>query len=185
MMTTTHAAVGLLVAIGVAGIEPGFGAPVALAAYAGSGFPDVDVFVGTHRRTLHYPVWYWVAFLPVAGVAVVSPSVATVSAAVFVGCAALHSSSDVLGGGLGAKPWIEDDERGVYSHYHGRWLRPRRVIRWDGAPEDLVAAVVLSVPALAYFDGVVWYVAVVGVATSVVYTGLRKRLPDIVPALFT
>lgn len=184
-MTTTHAAMGLLVAVGIAGVDPGVGTPVAVAAYAGSVLPDLDVVVGEHRRTLHYPVGYWVGTVPFVGAVIAAPSVVTVAAAVFVGCAALHSSSDVLGGGLGARPWIEDDERGVYDHYHDRWVPPRRYVRWDGAPEDLVMAVVVSVPALLYFDGVVWYGAVMGVVVSVVYTGLRKRLPDLVPGLFT
>mgnify|MGYP000306638765 CR=1 FL=1 len=184
-MTTTHAAMGLLVAIGVARVDPGVATPVALAAYAGSVAPDLDVFVGQHRHTLHYPVWYWVVTVPAVGIAVIAPSVPTVAAAAFLGCAALHSSTDVLGGGLGVKPWIEDDERGVYSHYHGRWLPPLRYVRWDGAPEDLVFAVALSAPALLYFDGVVWTVVVAGLGASVVYTVTRKRLPDLVPGLFT
>lgn len=184
-MTTTHAAMGLLVALGVTSFDPGMVTPVALAAYAGSVFPDLDVLVGDHRRTLHYPVGYWVVATPLAGIAIVDAGVATVSLAVFVGCAALHSSADVLGGGLGLKPWVEDDDRGVYDHVHNRWVPPRRFFRWDGAPEDLVAAVLLSALPLLYFEGVVWIVTVAGVVVSVVYTALRKRLPDIAPGLFT
>ncbi|MFB6105308.1 MAG: metal-dependent hydrolase [Halobacteriaceae archaeon] len=184
-MTTTHAAMGLLIAVGVARVDPAIGVSVAIAAYAGSVFPDLDVFVGQHRRTLHYPVWYWVLAALATGVAIGVPSTRSVGVATFLGAAALHASTDVLGGGLGIRPWIEDDDRGVYSHYHGRWVAPLRLIRWDGAPEDLVVAVVLSVPALLAYSGVVRGLVVAGLVASVVYTVSRKRLPDLVPGLFT
>lgn len=184
-MTTTHAAMGLLAGVAVAVIDPGYGAVVGLTAYAGGVFPDLDVFVGDHRRTLHYPVGYWGVGAPAIVAAVGWPAPVTVGIAAFLGGAALHSTTDILGGGRGPKPWSEDDDRGVYDHYRGRWLRPRRLVRWDGSPEDLILAVVLSVPPLVYFDGVVRVVTVAGIVASMVYAGLRRRLPDLVPALFT
>lgn len=184
-MTTTHAAIGLVLAVGVTRVEPTVGTLVALAAYAGSTFPDLDVLVGEHRRTLHYPIGYWGLAVPATVVAVAVPGPFTVGGAAFLAGAALHASMDVFGGGLGPKPWIEDDDRGVYDHFHDRWVPPLRVVRWDGAPEDLLLAVVLSVPPFLVFDGVVQALTGVGVLASVGYTLIRRRLPDLVPNLFT
>lgn len=182
MMTTTHAAVGVLLAAPLALVAPEFAAVAGLTAVAGSVFPDLDVAF-EHRKTLHDPVLYWVAALPAAGVALLAPGPATVGAAVFLGAAAVHCVTDVAGGGLGLRPWEVDDDRGVYDHLRGRWIAPRRWIRYDGAPEDLVAVVALSVPGLVVFDGPVRALLVAGVAVSVVYTAVRKRLPEWAPGL--
>ncbi len=75
-------------------------------------------------------------------------------------------------------PWNGRTERAVYDHVHGRWIRPRRWIRYDGAPEDAALAVALAVPALVVFDG--WLTALVlgGVAISVGYALVRRRVVD-------
>jgi hypothetical protein len=81
----------------------------------------------------------------------------------------------------------------VYDHVRGRWIRPRRWIRYDGAPEDAVLAGALAVPtlALAPSDAVpLLYPGVVAVvAVSVVYAALRRhvaaltaRVASLVPA---
>jgi hypothetical protein len=75
--------------------------------------------------------------------------------------------------------WEATDDRGVYVHSTGRWVTPRRWIRYDGAPEELLAVAAFSVPGLVLFDGVVRTLTVVGLAVSVVYVAVRKRLPEI------
>jgi len=73
-------------------------------------------------------------------------------------------------------PWNDRTERAVYDHVRGRWIRPRRWIRYDGAPEDAVLGVALAIPALVVFDG--WLTAVITgcVTVSLVYALLRRRL---------
>lgn len=177
MMSTTHAAMGATVAALVAPVVPEFAAIAALAAIAGGAFPDLDVLF-EHRKTLHYPEGYWLLAGPLLVVAAEWPGTWTVAAAAFLGSAALHSSTDAMGGGLGLRPWECDDERGVYSHRRGHWIPPRRWIRYDGAPEDLLVATAFSLLPVVVFDGLVLQVLVVSLGASVVYTGLRRRLPD-------
>lgn len=177
MMTPTHTAMGASVAALLAPVAPEFAAIAALSAIAGGAFPDLDILF-EHRKTLHFPERYWLLAVPLVAIAAVWPGIWTVSAAAFVVSAALHSGTDAFGGGLGLRPWAVDDQRGVYAHRRGRWIPPRRWVRYDGAPEDLLVAAVLSVLPLVVFDGLVARVVLVGLGASVVYTAVRKRLPD-------
>lgn len=179
-MGTTHAAAGLAVASTLLWLAPDLATPAALAAIAGGLIPDLDLFVGDHRRTLHYPGYYWLVALPALGLAALMPGPATAAVAFFLLSAALHSATDVLGAGHELRPWERTSDRAVYLHATGRWLRARRVVRYDGAPEDVLLTVVLSLPALAWFDGVVRAAAAAGVALAVGYALVRRRLPPYV-----
>lgn len=174
-MATTHVLAGIALALLVA---PEAGVVVVAAAALGGVVPDLDL-LGAHRRTLHYPVLGVVAAGVAGAVAVAVPSTATLALALFVASAALHAASDALGGGLELRPWEGTSEEAVYSHAHGRWLRPRRLVRYDGAPEDLLVAVALAVPVLAAGDELVRWVAVALVAASAVYVALRRPMVDL------
>jgi hypothetical protein len=184
MMSTTHAAMGAALTVPLAAGAPDLAPVAALGAFLGGLAPDLDAVVGEHRRTLHHPELYTALSVLAAGVALARPSPGTVAVAATVGGAALHSVTDVVGGGLAPRPWVADDDRGIYLHTRGRWVAPRRWIRYDGAPEDLVAAVVLTAPVAATYGGPVRTLALLGVAVSVLYTLLRRRLPAWVPDLF-
>ncbi|MFB6132539.1 MAG: metal-dependent hydrolase [Halanaeroarchaeum sp.] len=177
MMSTTHAAMGATVAALFAPVAPELAAIAAFAAIAGGAFPDLDVFF-EHRKTLHYPEGYWLLPGLLLAVASAWPGNWTVAAVSFVGSAALHSATDASGGGLGLRPWDRDDDRGVYVHRRGRWIRPRRWVRYDGAPEDLLAAATFSVLPILVFEGAVRRVLFVALGASMTYTAVRKRLPD-------
>ncbi|SFR50128.1 metal-dependent hydrolase [Halogeometricum limi] len=179
MMATTHALAGVVLAVAVAAVFPETAAgatpiPV-LAAALGGLFPDFDLYAG-HRKTLHFPVYFSVLAVPAAAVAAAAPTTLTLSVALFLAAAALHSAMDALGGGLELKPWLGTSERAVYSHYHGRWIPPRRWVRYDGAPEDLLAAAIFAVPTLYAFDGVVQTGVYVALGVSAVYVLLRKPM---------
>ncbi|MDG5818428.1 metal-dependent hydrolase [Natronococcus sp. A-GB7] len=175
MMAPTHAFAGLVLAAVLALVAPQFAFVLAVAAIAGGVFPDLDLYAG-HRRTLHFPVYYWLLAVPASVVAVLVPTDATIAVAIFLLAAALHSLMDVFGGGLELKPWRETSDRAVYSHYHGRWLAPRRWVRYDGAPTDLALAGVLAVPGLVVFDGTVRTAAIALLAVAVGYALVRKPL---------
>ena len=175
MMATTHVFAGVSVAALVALLAPEFALVAAVAAICGGFAPDLDVLAG-HRKTLHFPLYYTGLALLFGGVALAAPTTATVAVAMFTLAAALHCVMDAVGGGPEFKPWEGTSERAVYDHYHGRWIRPRRWIRYDGAPEDLLLASVLVVPGLLAFDGAVQSVLVALLAVSVVYTAVRKPL---------
>ncbi|MFP8951967.1 metal-dependent hydrolase [Natrialbaceae archaeon A-arb3/5] len=179
-MATTHVFVALAVVAPVAYAVPELAGPLAIGAIAGGLAPDFDLVL-EHRRTFHFPL----VGLPVAALAValaftvLSPS--TVVLAAFAVAAWLHAASDALGGGPEMDPWNDRTERAVYDHVRGRWIRPRRWIRYDGAPEDAVAAVGLAIPVLLVFDGWTGALVLVGIVVSVVYALLRRRLVDWTP----
>jgi hypothetical protein len=178
-MATTHAALGALLALPVAAAGPEVAAPAALGGFVGGLFPDLDVvWPLDHRKSLHFPEYAWLVALPAAGYALLRPGPLSVGVALFALAAAVHAVSDVLGGGLGMRPWLADDDRGVYSQFRGRWYAPRRYVRYDGAPEDLLAVCLLSLPGLLVFGPPVRHLLIAGLVVSVAYATIRRRLPD-------
>ncbi|ELY62551.1 hypothetical protein CYV19_08240 [Natronobacterium gregoryi SP2] len=177
-MATTHALWGMALAVPVFAVAPEFAPAAALAGLVGGLAPDLDLYTG-HRKTLHFPVYASITAIPAVALAVIATSAWTVALAVFLAAVALHAASDTLGGGLELRPWQGTSDRAVYSHYHGRWLRPRRWVRYDGAPEDLAVAGVAALPLLAVGDAVVTALTLALVGISTIYVLLRKRLAEI------
>jgi hypothetical protein len=179
MMATTHAAVGLLLAVPLAVVAPELAAVGALGAMAGGVFPDLDLLAGQHRKTLHFPDYYWLGALPALAVAVALPTAATVAVALFLLSAAVHSVTDAFGAGTEPRPWERTSAQAVYLHSRSRWLAPRYWVRYDGAPEDYLLTVLFLSPGLLLFGPAVSRVTVVLLAVGGVYTLVRKRLPAI------
>jgi len=182
MMLPTHALAGMALAVPVVFVAPEFAGVALVAGLAGGVAPDLDMYAG-HRRAFHYPV-----YLPaLSGIAVVVaaliPAAATVGTATFLLAAAVHSVSDVGGGGLELRPWEARADRAVYDHYRDRWLAPRRWIRYDGSPEDLLLSAVIAAPLLVVPGGVFRGLVVAILAVAVAYTALRRTLPEIAVVL--
>ncbi|WP_440764816.1 metal-dependent hydrolase [Natronorubrum sp. DTA7] len=183
MMLPTHAVIGLAVATPLLVLSPDL-APAALTGVlAGSLVPDLDLYAG-HRRTLHYPTIYTLLALPLALVAVIVPTTVSVGVASVVVGAAIHCHADRFGGGLELRPWEGTSERAVYDHVRGRWRRPKRWVRYDGAPEDLLVLVSLAVPLLVVLEGPFRAAVAVALAIGAVYVGLRRRLATLAPTVF-
>lgn len=182
MMSTTHAAMGLAGAALLAPFHPELAKVAAVGALAGGVFPDLDLAF-QHRKTLHHPELYTVAALVAFVIAAARPGPYTVGVAGFFGSAALHSLSDVMGGGLELRPWEGTDSRGIYLHVSGRWLRARKLIRYDGAPEDLLVVAAFAAPPLLVFDGTIQQVVFIGLGISVVYVAIRKPMVDVYESL--
>ena len=178
MMATTHALFGMALGAVALFVAPEYATVAIVAGGLGGLFPDLDL-AGDHRKDLHFPVYSSLAAVPALALAALAPSAVTIGAGVFLASAALHAASDALGGGLELRPWEATSEEAVYDHFNGRWIRPRRWIRYDGAPEDLLLAGLLSLPGLFVFDGAIRTLTVVGLAASVVYVAVRKRLPEV------
>ena len=177
MMATTHALAGALLASATLVLAPAQAPAALLAGFAGGLAPDLDLYLH-HRKTLHFPVYLPVATVPAVALAVAAPSTITVALAAFVAAAALHSVTDVLGGGLELRPWEGTSDEAVYSHYHGRYLEPRRLVPYDGAPADLGLAAVMAVPVLAVGGGdPLESLVVASLLVSTAYAAVRKRLP--------
>ncbi len=182
-MLPTHAVIGLAIAAPLVVLRPEI-APVALAgALVGSILPDLDLYAG-HRRTLHYPTGFALVALPAVGLAVAVSTTVTVGIAAIVAGAAVHCRLDRYGGGLELRPWEGTSDRAVYDHVRGRWRRPKRWIRYDGAAEDLLLLVSLGVPLLVALDDPFRIVVAVALAVGVVYAGLRRRLATLAPVVF-
>ncbi|MFB6080282.1 MAG: metal-dependent hydrolase [Haloferacaceae archaeon] len=180
MMLPTHVLVGLALAAPLLVLAPEH-APVALAgALAGSALPDLDLYLD-HRRYLHYPTGYALAALPAAAAAALVGTPAAVALAFLLAGAALHCRMDRYGGGLELRPWEEGSDRGVYDHVRGRWLPPRRWIRYDGAPEDVLLAALVGLPLVVELHGPFRWVALVALAVGGAYGLVRRRLADLAP----
>jgi hypothetical protein len=179
MMVFTHVAAGLLLASVVAAAAPAFAVPAAVGGVVGGVLPDLDLFVGTHRRTLHFPDLYWLPTALFGGLALLAPSPLTVATALAALTAAVHSVSDLFGAGPERRPWERTSGQAVYLHVAGRWLAPRYWVRYDGAPEDLLLAAALSVPALVVYGPSVRTLVAAMLALGACYVVVRKRLPDV------
>ena len=175
-MLPTHALAGMALSLPVVYVAPEFAGVALLAGLVGGSFPDADMYVG-HRKTLHYPVYFSLLAVPSLILAGVFPSVWTVFAAVFLVGAAVHSLTDVLGGGLELRPWEGTSDRAVYDHYRDRWIAPRQWISYDGSPGDLLCSYALAVPVVLSVDGPFQWVVLAALAVSSVYAAVRRYLP--------
>ncbi|WP_247000360.1 metal-dependent hydrolase [Halosolutus gelatinilyticus] len=183
-MTTTHALMGVAVAaVALPGVgEPAPVAAVLAAAFLGGVAPDLDL-VATHRKTLHFP-----ALLPVATGVVglrlhADGTVAGVVLFAFLGSAALHSVVDVLGGGVEPEPWRRTSQEAVYNHLLGRWHRPKRWVRYAGAPEDFLLTAVCGIVVVTTATPSAFDRLAIGlVLFSGLFALVRKRIPDLIDA---
>jgi len=175
-MVITHVAVALLLAVPVAVVAPEFATAAAVGAVVGGIAPDLDMFVGSHRRTLHFPVAGSILAVPAVALALVAPAPATVAVAVGASAAAVHSASDVLGAGEELRPWERTNPNAVYDHVSGRWWRARYVVPYDGSRRDLLVAVLAAAPALVVYDGTVRWLLVGLLCVGGAYTLFRRRL---------
>lgn len=172
-MATTHALAGVALAALVAPEQASVALP---AGFVGGLFPDLDLYAG-HRKTLHFPVYYWPLALGGGVLAATATGPATVALACFLLAAALHSTMDALGGGLELRPWEGTSERAVYNHFAGRWHRPRRWVRYDGAPEDALLGALLAVPALLVAGTAMRWLVGGALCLSVAYVLVRRHVP--------
>jgi hypothetical protein len=133
-----------------------------------------------HRRTLHAPFAYSLVALAALGLGVATGWPLAILVGVALAAAALHSAMDVLGGGKEMRPWRETDDRAVYDHLHGRWLRARRLFYDGSAPDFAIAAAAGVVVALR--TGGAWRPVVAGLLVAgLVYTLVRRRLAAWLP----
>jgi hypothetical protein len=179
MMATTHALYGMAAGASLLAVAPEYAPTAMVVGYVAGAVPDFDAYA-EHRRTLHFPVYAPLCAVPALALAVVSPSVPTVSLAAALVALAAHAVMDAGGGGLSLRPWADEPDRAVYSHYHGRWISPRRLVAYDGAPGDFALALGAGLPLLLVTAGPYRLLVATTLVCSAVYVLLRKRLVEIV-----
>ena len=182
MMLPTHVLVGLAVAAPVALLAPGEATTVLFAGLIGGVLPDLDLYAG-HRRSLHYPSGYALAAVPALAGAVLVGTPLLVGLTVLLVAATLHCRMDRYGGGLELRPWEGRSERAVYDHIRGRWRRPKRWVRYDGAPEDVLLLCVLAGVLWSLLDSPFTGIVTVALLAGVGYGLLRRRLAALAPAV--
>ena len=183
MMLPTHALVGMALAVPLAVHSPTLATAALLGGLVGGVLPDLDLYWG-HRRTLHYPTLYPLAVVPAAVAAFVWTLPVTVALAVALLAAAAHCRMDVYGGGLELRPWEGTSDRAVYDHVRGEWLRPRRLVPYDGSRGDLALSAVAGLPLVILLDGAFAVAAAAALGVAIVYTLLRRRLADLAASVF-
>jgi len=175
MMSSTHALSGATVGAVLGAAVPDLLAPAVVVGFVAGMLPDLDL-LWTHRRTTHFPTYGVVVALESVGFAVVSGRPLALLLVVAAVSIALHPLFDVLCGGVEVRPWEATSEEAVYDHARRRWLRPRRVVRYAGAPEDLALAVGVSLPALLVTTGALRGGLVVVLVVSALFVAVRRRL---------
>ncbi len=149
MMAFTHGLASVAVATALLPFGPEYAAPPVLAAALLGGIaPDLDV-VADHRKTLHFPVGYTALAAGLLGIHAVAAHPTLWLVWVAVAAAAAHSWADVLAGSVEAEPWNPTTERAVYNHALGAWHRPRRLVRYSGAVEDVLLGLACAGVAVA------------------------------------
>lgn len=176
-MLPTHALGGMALALPLVAIAPDLASVALVAGLLGGIVPDLDLYVG-HRKTLHFPVYYSALAATTTLVAVLVPTAATVAIATLLLGAALHSVSDVFGSGLELRPWEATSDRAVYDHYNEIWIEPRRVIRYDGSPTDLLLSITLSIPLSYALEGSLQWIVIAAITVAVGYSAFRRPLAD-------
>lgn len=180
MMATTHAAFGAVLGLLSFVFFPEHTTAAVLAGFFGGLFPDVDLYVGRHRKTLHYPAYYWVPVILFSSTVLLWSSPLLVVGLFFFLAAAAHSASDIVGAGVEARPWQRKNSHAVYLHTHKRWVSARYWVPYDGSPQDLILCLVLFSPVmLAMTDSSIILLIYASMATSIAYSCVRKFLPDV------
>ncbi len=177
MMATTHMFVGMAIALAATSLYPEYTPLLLLSGALGGLLPDLDL-AAVHRRTLHFPIYYSVMAIVLAGFSALWMSIWTLSITVVAIAAAVHSISDIFGGSAEPRPWEQNCDRAVYNHLHQRWESALRVIRYDGSPEDLAVIVLLAIPVYAAAPKTFRVVIVTLLVLSIVYTVFRKPIGD-------
>lgn len=178
MMLPTHIVIGLVSFLPLLYMYPLYSTPIIVGVIIGSTFPDLDLLVGNHRKTLHYPV-LGILFSAISLVVflVSSNSITAFYFALFASIF-IHSFLDIIGGSLEDEPWERNRNIVVYNHIKGRWFNAKRWIPYDGSPYDLLLFCILTGVLLinrSYIDNLLYIIGILSFI-AVFYTIFRRTL---------
>lgn len=177
-MLPTHIVIGLVGFLPLLYMYPLYSTPIIVGVIIGSAFPDLDLLVGKHRKTLHYPV-LGVLFSTISLVVflVSSNSITSFCFALFTSIF-IHSFLDIIGGSLEDEPWERNRNIVVYNHIKGTWFNAKRWIPYDGSPYDLLLFCILTGVLLikrSYIDNLLYIIGILSFI-AVFYTLFRRTL---------
>lgn len=92
---------------------------------------------------------------------------------------------DAFGGGVEVRPWEGTSLKGVFNHATGRWIAPRRWVRYAGAPEDFALAAACSLPTLAVVTGCLRFALLAVLVCSGLFAAVRRRLSGFTERFFS
>lgn len=187
MMLPSHIFLALLVIAPITAVSPELGVPLWTATIIGAIMPDLDMVLGQHRKTLHFPS-VAILMLPLSiSLLLISDSIILSSLAGFSIGFFLHPLIDISSSGLSERPWVETSEKCVYNHTTQSWIRPTRVTGYDGSPKDF-AVLCLAVIAVFPILGDIHLhteLSILAVAIGSLYVLVRKYLFTIEEFLYT
>lgn len=178
MMLPTHALAGMALGVPLVFIAPEFAVAAFVGGFIGGVLPDLDMYMG-HRKTFHFPIYLPAVALGATAIMLFRPTPEAVAAAFLLLGAGLHSVTDIIGGGLGIRPWEATSIHGVYNHHSQRWIGPRRWISYDGSPGDLFLSATLALILLLVVDGLLYWLVIGSLIVAIGYTVVRKHLPTL------
>lgn len=144
-------------------------------------FPDLDMIVGIHRKTLHPVVVYAAVTALITPIFFLSQNTIIGYLGLFTLFCTIHTAVDVLGTGAEKRPWEHNNDNAIYSASMQKWLKARRVFNYDGSPLDLIV-LMASTAAIFYtanlpqmFEILIFTLLVIGI----IYTAVRRTLPKL------
>lgn len=151
----------------------------------GSIFPDLDLFIGQHRKSLHYPA---IGFLILVwSISLILYSETAILVILFIFCFWIHALLDVIGGGLSRTPWDNANSPTVFNHYRKRWIKQDDVkpaLKYDGSPLDLTLSMILAIFVYTMTQSTyITYILLIMLFIGLIYTVTRKYLIQIEPYL--
>lgn len=146
MMLPTHILAGGTLGLILSILEPQLQIPLIMAGMIAGVVPDLDM-LHKHRRTLHRPIQYSLSFGILILVYYLTMETFLLLLSSFTGSLVLHTTSEILGQGKTMNSNLKKDQRCVYNHVNGRWIKPLRLIK-VGSFKDLLSSLILSIPLL-------------------------------------
>lgn len=173
MMTTTHALVGMLIGTTSLTWNPSLLTHTVVAGLIGGIIPDLDL-IFEHRKTLHMPIYYTLGAVISIPVLLHSPSIISAFTAYLFFSLSIHTTLDIISGGLAPKRHKHPQPYPIYDHFRGKWIS-KKVIRYDGSPEDITVNITVGALVIFLLNGYFQFIAVLLILISLSYFFFRMR----------
>jgi hypothetical protein len=155
MMFSTHILIGASLGYALSTVFSVDMALLIIAGIVGGLIPELDFFVGKHRKALHYPFSYFlVAIIPFTIFLTMQTEIFLLGATALI-AAGVHSFMDIFAGAE-LRSWDRSEwqQTAVYNHLGQKWIKPRRWA-YGGSIQDVLLSVI-SFAALIYLVSNLW-----------------------------